>query len=76
MSDPKYKHIGSPDDRIIEECGEILQAVIKGRRFGWNNYHPDKPNLSNFEQLRLEISDLLEAFDDLEIQYNQKIHYR
>lgn len=33
MSNPKYRHIGTPEDRIIEECGEVLQAVIKGTPF-------------------------------------------
>ena len=66
MAHPEYKHIGDPADRIIEECGEVLQAVIKGKRFGWENYHPDKPDVSNLQQLSLEINDVFEAFKDLQ----------
>lgn len=65
MSDPKYKSIGNPAMRIIEECGEIIQAVSKGERFGWFNHHPDKPNTNNLQQLSLEIHDVFEAFKDL-----------
>lgn len=65
MSHPDYKNIGSPVWRIIEECGEILKAVGKGERFGWNNYHPDRPNTTNLDELDNEISDLLEAVEDL-----------
>lgn len=72
MSDPKYKHIGNPEDRIIEECGEILQAVIKGKRFGWDNHHPNKPNISNLRKLYDEIHDVKEAFDDLVKEIKKK----
>lgn len=65
MSHPKYKHIGTPEDRIMEECGEILQALGKGKRFGWSNHHPDTPEISNLAQLSMEIDDLFEAFKNL-----------
>jgi len=50
--------------RIIEECGEVLQAVSKGERFGWGNVHPDRPGITNREALEMEIYDLNVAFDD------------
>jgi len=65
MSNPKYRNIGSPAMRIIEECGEVIQAAMKGERFGWDNYHPDRPEINNLQQLSLEINDVFEAFEDL-----------
>lgn len=50
--------------RIIEESGEIIQAVMKGERFGWDNFHP-QTRCNNLDQLSLEIQDLLRAFEDL-----------
>ena len=72
MAHPKYKNIGAPADRIIEELGEALQAVIKGKRFGWDNTHPDKPEITNLQQLSLEIDDIFEAFKDLQNSLKEK----
>jgi len=65
MSHPNYKHIGTPEDRMIEEVGEILQAIGKGKRFGWNHHHPDRPDATNLSELSKELDDLFEAFKDL-----------
>ena len=65
MSDPKYKSIGSPIVRVIEECGEIIQAACKGDRFGWDNCHPDRTGHTNLQDLEKEIADVVEAFEDL-----------
>ena len=73
MSHPQYKHIGSPEDRIMEECGEILQALGKGKRFGWDNYHPDTPDVSNLLHLSMKINDLFEAFQDLIKKHNKSL---
>ena len=34
MVDPKHEHVGTPAMRLLEECGEIIQAITKGERFG------------------------------------------
>lgn len=65
MSDPKYKNIGSASIKLIEECGELIQAVCKGERFGWDNYHPDRPNSTNVQELCDEMRDVKTAFDIL-----------
>lgn len=72
MSHPDYAKIGPPVMWIIEECGEILQAVGKGERFGWRNHHPDIPNTDNLLALENEICDLLEAVSDLKSNVQQK----
>jgi len=73
MSHPDYKNIGTPEDRVIEECGELLQAISKARRFGYFNFHPDIPGRSNMDNLRSEMNDLIEAMERLEIQNREMI---
>ncbi|MCL2160700.1 MAG: hypothetical protein FWH56_02260 [Betaproteobacteria bacterium] len=52
MSHPEYKNIGTPIDRLIEEMAELTQALIKIKRFGLFNNHPDRPAQTNmFEAL-------------------------
>ena len=63
MSDPKYKSVGTPAMRLIEECGELIQAISKGERFGWDNHHPAR-SVSNLQELRAEWSDLKTAYID------------
>ena len=71
MSDPKYKNIGSPVIHIIEECAEVIQAACKGDRFGWDNFHPDRPGQTNLQELEKEIEDVIEAFEDLKAEINK-----
>lgn len=73
MSDPAYKHIGSPVIRLVEECGELLKAIGKGERFGWNNHHPERTD-DNLQELRAEWRDLNEAYDTFVSSiYTQKL---
>lgn len=44
---------------LQEECGEVICAVSKTRRFGWDSCHPDVPNYCNREHLETEVGDLL-----------------
>jgi NTP pyrophosphatase (non-canonical NTP hydrolase) len=53
------------EDRMIEEIGEVLQAIGKGKRFGWNGHHPDRPYQTNLDELNNEITDLMDAFYEL-----------
>lgn len=68
MSNSQYNHIGEPEDRLVEEIGELLQAISKARRFGWFNFHPDTPHVSNIYQVQLEMDDVVEAMGKLEIK--------
>lgn len=43
-------------DILQEECAEVIQAVSKVKRFGWDNSHEGKP--TNRIHLTEEIGDL------------------
>lgn len=57
----------SPMSRAIEECAELIQALIKVERFGWFNYHPlDVDRTTNMELVRREADDVRNALDRLD----------
>lgn len=58
MSHPEYENVGGREDRLIEECAELIQILIKARRFGWGGSHPDTPHLTNREMVEFEINDV------------------
>lgn len=74
MSHPHYKNIGDPIDRLVEELAELTMALMKVKRFGWFNVHPDKKQfpLTNIEQVKLEMSDVVEAIENLEQTMRQE----
>ena len=76
MSHPKFKHIGSPKTRLIEEMAELtleltrlmaqlLQALMKADRFGMDVWHPDT-GIVNRDQIVAEIADVKEAIANYE----------
>lgn len=65
MVDTRYKEIGDPAIRIIEECSEVIKSVAKGVRFGWFSCHPDRPTSNNLSELEAEMDDVRIAYDDL-----------
>ena len=71
MSHPQYSHIGEPEDRLVEEIGELLQAIGKARRFGWFQYHPDTPHRNNMEDVHSEMGDVVEAMEKLEVKMRE-----
>ena len=63
MNDSKF--IGDNTlDRIIEECDEVIQACIKGRRFGWYNRYPEENSSTNLIKLDMKIQDVIESYED------------
>lgn len=50
----------------LEECAEVVQAISKVFRFGWDSYHPATPDKTNKDHLEEEVGDLLCMIDILE----------
>lgn len=67
MSDPKFKNIGTPVVKTIEECSELIKACCKAERFGMDNYNPyDQDKILNRDMIIMEIADVREAITCLE----------
>jgi phosphoribosyl-ATP pyrophosphohydrolase len=49
------------DDKVIEECAELIHAISKAKRFGYINYHPNTPDICNAKLILNEINDLLQC---------------
>lgn len=62
-----YAKIGDITIRTIEECSELIHALCKARRFGWDCYHPDDNHMTpNSHLVGLEIEDLRKCLNELE----------
>ena len=66
MSDPRFVNIGEFDDKLIEECSELIKAICKAKRFGFDGYHPDRPDKNNAQEILDEIEDVRRAINELE----------
>jgi NTP pyrophosphatase (non-canonical NTP hydrolase) len=64
MSDPKYKHIGHIEDKLVEELSELIKAIMKARRFGYFDYHPNTPDISNLQKIMMEIEDVTDRMEE------------
>lgn len=60
MSHPEYQLIGACEDVLMEECGELIQAICKAKRFGWRNWHPVTKQ-TNVDRVLAEIADVEDA---------------
>jgi hypothetical protein len=56
------------EERVIEECAELIHEISKARRFGYFKYHPDDPNRMNIERVVDEIRDVRHAIYVLQMQ--------
>ena len=65
MSHPDYKDVGTPEARLMEEIGELLQAMGKADRFGYFSSHPDHPERINKMDVLDEMYDVQEAIKNL-----------
>ncbi len=54
---PKYADIGTPDVKLTEECAELIMAIAKANRFGWDSSHP-KTGVTNIARVLSEMNDV------------------
>lgn len=70
---------------LLEEIGEVQQAIGKILRHGYENYHPEFPGIRNRQDLEREVAhvyaalDLMVAQDDIDLdnirpERNEKAH--
>ena len=71
MTDQKYMRPGLPFamGKAVEEAGELLAAMGKAMRWGWDSVNPELPPAqqeSNQRWVRREMQDVRDALDNLE----------
>ncbi len=69
MADPEYQYVGNIDQRLIEECAELIKAICKAERFGYDNFHPKRPGGSeenNKTDILKEIKDVRRLLGEME----------
>jgi len=66
VANEKYQYIGRIDHRLIEECAELIKAICKAERFGYDNFHPKRPKGSNKNDILKEIKDVKRLLDEME----------
>ena len=71
--DERFKNYGKVSIRVIEECSELTRAICKAERFGYNNHHPDHPDLFNWMDIQSEIADVRRVIDEFEKSMQFKI---
>jgi hypothetical protein len=78
VTDQKYMRPGLDFavGKAIEEAGELMAALGKTLRWGWNSVNPELPEAQqepNASWVRREIADLRGALDNLEREMEQNI---
>lgn len=50
----------------MEECSEMQQALAKGIRFGFLDHHPDRPEMTNADEVLMEYYQLVAVMEELQ----------
>jgi len=59
MAHAEFLSYGEASTRLIEECSELIKALCKAKRFGYDSRNPyDPDSATNLEDIYDEISDV------------------
>jgi hypothetical protein len=61
--DPSYPK-NHPVEHVIEECAELIHALQKAKRFGWDTYKPGNTRTNRLHVI-MEIRDVEDALNEL-----------
>lgn len=80
MTDPRYMRPGLDFARgkAIEECAELIAALGKSLRWGWDSVNPDlspEQQETNASWVRREMQDVRGALDNLENEMDKRIGF-
>jgi hypothetical protein len=72
MTHPDYEKIGTPEDKLIEECAELIKAIMKARRFGYFGSKPSDPKkTTNIDLIRAEMNDVQQRLGEYKKHLNK-----
>lgn len=69
--DEKYRYTGEIEDKTMEECSEVIKAICKAKRFGYENTHPTK-GILNWQLILDEINDVENCIKVLKDKIKEK----
>lgn len=53
---------------LAEECGEVIQAITKILRHGYDSHHPSRPGITNKRLLNKEMIDVYSVWREMEMR--------
>jgi len=72
VSNPKFEHIGTPIEKLTEECAELIKELCKVQRFGWLTCNPnDSEKIPNYKKVLDEMKDVANQIVNVKHQINK-----
>ncbi len=63
------KKFGERKQHLIEECSELIQALCKFQRFGWDSWNPyNSEQKTNKEEVLKEIEDVEKRIMEVKLE--------
>ncbi len=68
---PRLKHYGSPQIRLMEECSELIKAICKAERFGYMPTEYEGVKYNNLDDIKKEMADVNDAIEALAVHFRK-----